>query len=107
MSTQEGGPARLRVEVITPEGPAYIDEARMVIVPGAEGELGVLPRHAPLVARLDPGETRIRRGGGEGVPFATGSGYFKGQADTAAILVSTAERADEIDVQQAERDREE
>src|SRR3954467_3329479 len=104
MSTQEGGPARLRVEVITPEGPAYADEARMVIVPGAEGELGVLPRHAPLVARLDPGETRVMKDEDAWIAFATGPGYFKVQHDVALVLVSSAAKADEIDTSAAQHD---
>jgi F-type H+-transporting ATPase subunit epsilon len=107
MSSQEGGPARLRVEVITPEGPAFADEARMVIVPGAEGELGVLPRHAPLVARLDPGETRVMEGENSWVSFATGPGYFKVQHDVALVLVSSAHKAAEIDVGEAQRDLDE
>jgi F-type H+-transporting ATPase subunit epsilon len=106
MSTQEGGPARLRVEVITPEGPAYADEARMVIVPGAEGELGVLARHAPLVARLNPGETRVMQTENEWVAFATGPGYFKVQHDVALVLVSSAQKANEIDTAAAQRDLE-
>jgi F-type H+-transporting ATPase subunit epsilon len=106
MSTQEGGPARLRVEVITPEGPVYADEARMVIVPGAEGELGVLARHAPLIARLDPGETRVMKGENDWVAFATGSGYFKVQHDVALVLVSSAQKPDEIDTGAAQRDLE-
>ena len=73
MSTSEDHAAVLRVELVTPEGPAYSDEARMVIVPGAEGELGVLPRHAPLVARLNPGETRIQRSPESWSSFATGA----------------------------------
>jgi F-type H+-transporting ATPase subunit epsilon len=104
MSSQQEGPARLRVEVITPEGPAFADEARMVIVPGAEGELGVLARHAPLVARLDPGETRVMQGENDWVTFATGPGYFKVQHDVALVLVSSAFKADEIDRDQAQRD---
>jgi F-type H+-transporting ATPase subunit epsilon len=106
MSSQEGGPARLRVEVITPEGPAYADEARMVIVPGAEGELGVLARHAPLVARLEPGETRVMQGENDWVSFATGPGYFKVQHDVALVLVSSAQKAAEIDTGRAQEDLE-
>ncbi|KAA0998204.1 F0F1 ATP synthase subunit epsilon, partial [Pseudonocardia sp. EV170527-09] len=55
------GVKTLRVELVTPEGPVYADEARMVIVPGEAGELGVLPRHMPLTARLKPGETRVQK----------------------------------------------
>jgi F-type H+-transporting ATPase subunit epsilon len=92
------------VEVITPEGPVYADEARMVIVPGAEGELGVLARHAPLVARLDPGETRVMRGENDWETFATGPGYFKVQHDVALVLVSSAAKAGEIDTSAAQQD---
>src|SRR3954469_19639092 len=106
MSSQEGGPARLRVEVITPEGPAFADAARMVIVPGAEGELGVLARHAPLVARLEPGETRVMQGENDWVSFATGPGYFKVQHDVALVLVSSAQKAAEIDTGRAQEDLE-
>src|SRR3954447_3361454 len=104
MSSQEGGPARLRVEVITPEGPAYADEARMVIGPGAEGELGVLARHAPLVAKLDPGETRVMQGENDWIAFATGPGYFKVQHDIALVLVSSAFKASEVDPGEAQSD---
>ena len=54
------GPKRLRVELVTPEGPVFVDDARMVVVPGKAGELGVLPRHIALIAQLKPGETRVR-----------------------------------------------
>jgi F-type H+-transporting ATPase subunit epsilon len=104
MSAQEGGPARLRVEVITPEGPVFADEARMVIVPGAEGELGVLARHAPLIARLDPGETRVMQGENDWVSLATGPGYFKVQHDIALVLVSSAFKSAEIDTGKAQSD---
>ena len=104
MSAQEGGPARLRVEVITPEGPVFADEARMVIVPGADGELGVLARHAPLIARLEPGETRVMQGENDWISFATGPGYFKVQHDIALVLVSSAFKSDEIDTAKAQRD---
>ncbi len=52
MSATEG-PKRLRVEVITPDGPVFVEDARMVVVPGKAGELGVLPRHIPLIAPPD------------------------------------------------------
>jgi F-type H+-transporting ATPase subunit epsilon len=101
--------ARLRVELITPDGPSYADEAAMVIVPGAEGELGVLPRHAPLIAALDAGETRVRLASDETEfqRFATGPGYFKVQGDSAVVLVDSAVPVASIDVDAAERARDE
>ena len=59
MSATEG-PKRLRVELVTPDGPVFVEDARMVVVPGKAGELGVLPRHIALIAQLKPGETRVR-----------------------------------------------
>ncbi len=109
MSSQEGGPRTLDVEIVTPEGSVLQDRARMIVVPGAEGELGVLPRHAPLIAALDPGETRVRLASDETEfqRFATGPGYFKVQGDTAVVLVDSAVPVDAIDVAAAERARDE
>jgi F-type H+-transporting ATPase subunit epsilon len=107
MSTQEGGPHTLDVEIVTPDGSVLKDRARMLVVPGAEGELGVLPRHAPLIAALDPGETRVRLASDESQfqRYATGAGYFKVQGDAAVVLVDSAVRVDAIDVAAAERAR--
>ena len=74
------------LSLVTPEGPAFDGEANMVVVPGAAGEIGVLPRHAPLVAMLKAGETRVKIGD-EWTTFATGPGYFKIQRDRGIILV--------------------
>jgi F-type H+-transporting ATPase subunit epsilon len=109
MSSQEGGPHTLDVEIVTPDGSVLKDRARMIVVPGAEGELGVLPRHAPLIAALDPGETRVRLASDESQfqRYATGAGYFKVQGDTAVVLVDSAVPVDAIDVAAAERARDE
>jgi len=109
MSSHEGGPRTLDVEIVTPEGPVLQERARMIVVPGAEGELGVLPRHAPLIAELNPGETRVRLAGDETEfqRFATGPGYFKVQGDSAVVLVDSAIAVNAIDVAAAERQRDE
>ena len=60
------------VSVVTPEGPAYEGDAEMIIVPGAAGEIGVLARHAPLIATLKAGSTRVHPPGGEVLEYATG-----------------------------------
>ncbi len=93
------------VSLVTPDGPAFEGEVEMVIVPGADGEIGVLARHAPLVAMLQAGEIRIRSGG-EWQSFAAGPGYFKVQRDRAIVLVDDAVRAEEIDIEQARREAE-
>jgi F-type H+-transporting ATPase subunit epsilon len=105
MSASEG-PKRLRVELITPEGPVYVEDARMVVVPGKAGELGVLPRHIPLIAQLKPGETRVRTLDDQWLSFATGAGYFKVQHDRASVLVESAVAVGSIDADHARQDLE-
>jgi F-type H+-transporting ATPase subunit epsilon len=94
------------LSVVTPEGAVFEGEANMIIVPGDAGEIGVLPRHAPLVAMLRAGETRIRVGS-EWTSFATGPGYFKIQRDRAIALVDDAVQAERIDLEQARAQAEE
>lgn len=105
MSATEG-PKRLRVELITPDGPVFVEDARMVVVPGKAGELGVLPRHIPLIAQLKPGETRVRTLDDEWLSFATGAGYFKIQHDRASVLVESAVAVASIDADRARGDLE-
>ena len=101
----ESEPAkRLRVELVTPTGPVFVDNAKRVVVPGRAGELGVLPRHIPLTAQLRAGETRVLTMADDWVSFATGAGYFKIQHDRASVLVESAVAASEIDVEQARVD---
>ena len=86
------------VAVVTPDGDAFRGEAELLlIVPGAAGEIGVLARHAPLVATLKAGSTRIHLGGGEVLELATGSGFFKVELDRAIALVDDAVDVKEID----------
>ena len=85
------------VALVTPDGAAFDGEAEMVIVPGAAGEIGVLARHAPLVATLKSGSTRIHLSPNEVLEFATGPGFFKVELDTAIALVDDAVNVKEID----------
>ncbi len=87
------------VSLVTPEGPAFEGEAEMLIVPGAAGEIGVLARHAPLVAMLKAGSTRVYTSvEREDVEeFATGPGFFQVAQDRALALVDDAVNAREID----------
>ncbi len=94
------------LSVVTPEGSAFEGEAERLVVPGAAGEIGVLARHAPLVAMLRAGEIRIKAGD-DWQTFAAGPGYFQVQRDRAIVLVDDAVRAEEIDVEQARREVEE
>ena len=99
----EGGARTFDLSVVTPEGAAFEGEAEMVIVPGADGEIGVLARHAPLVAMLKAGEIRVKASN-EWQSLAAGPGYFKVQQDRAIALVDDAVRAEEIDVEQTRRE---
>ena len=92
------GRRTLDVSLVTPEGPAFEGEAEMIVVPGAVGEIGVLARHAPLVATLKAGSTRIyERRDAQPREFATGPGFFQVQLDRAIALVDDAVAADDID----------
>jgi F-type H+-transporting ATPase subunit epsilon len=97
------------VSLVTPDGPAFEGEATMLIVPGAAGEIGVLARHAPLIATLKAGSTRVHVGEGEERvrEFATGPGFFKVEQDRAIALVDDAVSAHEIDHERARRKLEE
>jgi F-type H+-transporting ATPase subunit epsilon len=87
------------VSLVTPEGPAFEGEIEMLVVPGADGEFGVLARHAPLVALLNAGSTRIYRDrdSEDVLEFATGPGFFKVEQDRALALVDDAVEARDID----------
>jgi F-type H+-transporting ATPase subunit epsilon len=86
------------VSLVTPDGAAYEGQAEMVIVPGQIGEIGVLARHAPLIATLKAGATRIHRGEGIDVlEYATGPGFFQMLHDRAIALVDDAVEASQID----------
>jgi F-type H+-transporting ATPase subunit epsilon len=95
------------ISLVTPDGAAWEGEAQMVIVPGAAGEIGVLARHAPLVAMLNAGSTRIHVTESEVHEFATGPGFFKVEQDRALALVDDAVSAREIDDARARRQLEE
>jgi F-type H+-transporting ATPase subunit epsilon len=97
------------VSLVTPEGPAYEGEVEMLVVPGADGEIGVLARHAPLVALLRAGSTRVYRDrqSEDVLEFATGPGFFKVEQDRALALVDDAVEARHIDDDRARKQLEE
>jgi F-type H+-transporting ATPase subunit epsilon len=89
------------IALVTPGGAVFDGEAEMVVVPGAAGEIGVLARHAPLVATLKAGSTRIHLDQNEVLEFATGPGFFKVETDRALALVDDAVSVKEIDDERA------
>ena len=92
------------MSLVTPEGAAFEGEVEMLVVPGADGEIGVLARHAPLVALLKAGSTRVHvRYGEEVLEFATGPGFFKVEQDRALALVDDAIDARHVDDERARK----
>ena len=96
----------LLLEIVTPERLAYSDTVDSVQLPGVEGELGVLPHHAPLVSMLGVGELRIRKGGAE-ESFAIVGGFLQVLPDKVVVLAETADMASEIDLEKAQEARRE
>ena len=97
------------VSLVTPDGPAFEGEAEMIVVPGAAGDIGVLARHAPLIATLKAGSTRVYVDwdADDVKEFATGPGFFQVQFDRAIALVDDAVLASEVDDERARRQLEE
>ena len=94
----------LQLEIVTPEKLAYSDEVDSVQLPGSEGELGVLPNHAPLISTLGAGELRLRKGGQEEF-FAIVGGFLQVLPDKVVVMAETADMASEIDLARAEEAR--
>jgi F-type H+-transporting ATPase subunit epsilon len=97
------------VSLVTPEGAAFEGEVEMLVVPGADGEIGVLARHAPLIALLKAGSTRVYkdRSTEDVLEFATGPGFFKVEQDRALALVDDAVESRNIDDARARKQLEE
>lgn len=94
----------IRLEIVTAERVVYSEDVDMVVVPGMEGELGILPRHAPLLTLLKPGELRIKKAGEE-IAMAVSGGFLEVRPDKVIVLADAAERAEEIDEARAEAAR--
>jgi F-type H+-transporting ATPase subunit epsilon len=94
----------LRLDIVTVEEFVFSEDVDMVIAPGIEGELGILPRHAPLMTALTYGELRAKRGD-EVQSFAISGGFMEVLPDHVTVLADTAERAEEIDIERAEAAR--
>ena len=94
----------LHVTIVTAERTVYDGEAEMVNAPGSEGQLGILPRHAPLLTLLKVGELRVRHGGGD-EGFYIGGGFLEVNRNVVTVLADDAERASNIDESKAEEAR--
>ena len=91
----------LKLEVVTAERVVYSDDVSTIIAPGSEGQLGILPHHAPLITMLQAGELIIRKDGGEFILAVTG-GFLEVRPDRVIVLADAAERAEEINLERAE-----
>ena len=91
----------LRLEIVTPEAKTYSDDVDSVVIPGIDGELGVLPLHAPLMTQLEPGELRVLKGGQE-LRLAVGEGFVEITPEKVAVLTDMAVKESDIDESAAE-----
>ena len=93
--------APMKLEIVTAERVVYSEEVDMLVAPGVDGELGILPRHAPLLTVLKPGEIRVTRDGDVSY-LAVSGGFLEVMSNTVTILADTAEQAEEINAERAE-----
>jgi F-type H+-transporting ATPase subunit epsilon len=93
--------ATLRLEIVTPETKVYSEDVDMVTLPGSEGELGVYPKHVPLLTTLKPGELRVLKNGRE-TSLAVGEGFVEIKADAVSVLTDMALESAHIDESAAE-----
>jgi F-type H+-transporting ATPase subunit epsilon len=91
----------LRLEIVTPEAKTYSDDVDSVVIPGIDGELGVLPLHAPVMTLLEPGELRVLKGGQE-LRLAVGEGFVEITSEKVAVLTDMAVKESDIDESAAE-----
>ena len=91
----------LKLDIVTAERVVYSEDVDAIIAPGVEGQLGILPHHAPLMTTLQAGELLVRRGGEEDT-LAISGGFLEVRPDRVIVLADTAERAEEIDMERAE-----
>ena len=96
--------AKMKFEIVTAEKVVYSADVDVVVAPGIEGQLGILPHHAPLMTMLQPGELLVRKDGEEELIFISG-GFLEVRVDKLVVLADTAEKAEEIDVDRAEAAR--
>jgi len=96
---------KLRLEILTIERKLFDEEVDMVIAPGTEGELGILPRHAPLITTLTYGELQVKKEGEADQFYAIGGGFMEVQPNHVIVMANAAEYAEEIDLARAEAAR--
>jgi F-type H+-transporting ATPase subunit epsilon len=88
--------AKLQLEIVTPEAKIFSEEVNSVVLPGSEGEMGILPQHAALMTQIQPGEVRITRDSGT-ISLAVGQGFAQIKDNKVAVLTDMAMKTDDID----------
>lgn len=96
--------ATLKLEIVTPEAKVYSADVDMVTLPGSEGELGIYPRHVPLLTQVVAGEIAARQGG-QVIHLAVGDGFVEVSGERVAVMTDMAIKAEDIDEKQAEEAR--
>jgi len=96
---------KFKLDIVTPERQIWSDEVDFVTIPTIQGEITVLANHVPVVSIIEPGELKIRKEN-ETIFLAVTGGFFQVTGKKVTILADAAERADEIDIERAERARE-
>ncbi len=91
----------MTLEIITAERQVYSDEVDMVIAPGFDGQLGILPMHAPLMTILKPGELTVKKSGEEDMHVAVSGGFMEVLGNRVSVLADACEHSDEIDEERA------
>ena len=86
----------IHLEIVSPERRAFSEEVESVVVPGIDGELGILPHHTRLISALGTGELRIKKAGGEEILLISG-GFVEVRPDRVIVMTDLAEHSDEID----------
>ena len=97
----------IHCDIVSAESEIFSGEAKMVIVPGEQGDLGIAPRHAPLLTRLRPGQVRVIRPDGEEEFYFISGGMLEIQPHLVSVLSDTAQRAGDLDEAAAVRAKEE
>ncbi len=87
----------IHVDIVSAEGQIHTGEAKMVFAPAEMGEVGISPRHAPLLTRLKPGAVRVQTESGEELAFFVGGGILEVQPHLVTVLADTAMRAKDVD----------
>lgn len=92
----------LRLEIVTPLEKAYSDDVQMVVIPGAEGEMGIYPMHIPVITEIKPGDLRIVKDG-QSTDFAVGEGFVEITQDHVTVLTDMAIAESAIDERAVEK----